>query len=166
MQGVGFLAKHKPRSFHLGIGDKRFDDQGRYVHAEYEDFHIVGVYVPNSGSGLKNLDLRKEWDELIREKLAELDKTKPVIFTGDLNVAHQELGVLLCSSSVQSWYLLDIKNVEKNRNKSAGFTDVERAAFSDLLASGFVDVFRKLNPDVSAEHADAKKLSKAVWETM
>ena len=91
--GVGFLAKEKPIACHFGIGDQRFDDQGRLIHAEYEDFHIVGVYVPNSGEKLKNIDLREEWDALLRAKLVELDSQKPIILVGDLNVAHNKIGL-------------------------------------------------------------------------
>ncbi|CAD5205522.1 unnamed protein product [Bursaphelenchus okinawaensis] len=130
--GVAFLAKEKPLKMTVGMGDKRFDGQGRYLHAEYEDFHVINVYVPNSGRGLVNLALRHEWEEQIRERLAELDKEKPVIYTGDMNVAHEEI---------------DLKNPKANANKSAGFTDQERNDFTDLLGDNFVDVYRTLNPD-------------------
>ncbi|CAD5208329.1 unnamed protein product [Bursaphelenchus xylophilus] len=135
--GVALLAKEAPLKLNLGIGDSRFDDQGRLIHAEYEDFHFVGVYVPNSGRGLVNLKIRHEWEVLLKEKLVELDKDKPVIYCGDLNVAHEEI---------------DLKNPKSNYNKTAGFTDQERNDFTDLLAAGFVDVFRTLNPDLEGAY--------------
>ncbi|KAI6203541.1 DNA-(apurinic or apyrimidinic site) lyase [Aphelenchoides besseyi] len=128
--GVAMLAKEKPLKCKLGIGDERFDNHGRFIHAEYEDFHLLTAYVLNSGAGLKNLSLRKEWDDMVREKMIELDKQKPVIYGGDLNVAHNEI---------------DLKNPETN-HKTAGFTDQEREYFGRLLDSGFVDVWRKRNP--------------------
>lgn len=86
------LSREKPLKFKTGFGDKRFDGQGRFVHAEYEDFHVINTYVPNSGRGLVNLKMRKEWEDVVLEYLKELDKDKPVIYGGDLNVAHNEIG--------------------------------------------------------------------------
>lgn len=76
------------------FGDKRFDRAGRLIHAEYEEFHVICVYSPNSGRGLVNLDLRKDWEDQVLEKLVALDKEKPVIYAGDMNVAHNEIGKL------------------------------------------------------------------------
>jgi exodeoxyribonuclease III len=90
--GVALLSKEKPIKCYMGIGDDRFDGHGRLIHAEFDDFHLITVYVMNSGAGLKNLELRGEWEELIRKKLKKLDKEKPVIYAGDLNVAHEEIG--------------------------------------------------------------------------
>lgn len=130
--GVAMLSKEKPHSVKLGIDHNGFDDHARLIQAEYDNFYLLGVYVPNSGVGLKNLDKRKQWDALMRAKMIELDKVKPVILVGDMNVAHNEI---------------DIKNPESNRNKSPGFTDQEREDFGRLLDAGFVDVYRRMNPD-------------------
>jgi exodeoxyribonuclease III len=125
------LAREKPLKCKLGFGEKRFDDQGRFIHAEYEDYHVINVYVPNSGSQLVNLPMRKEWEDAVLEYLKELDETKPVMYCGDLNVAHNEI---------------DLRHPEANRNKTAGFTDQERNDFTRLLDTGFIDVFRRMNP--------------------
>ncbi|KAI1718705.1 endonuclease/Exonuclease/phosphatase family domain-containing protein [Ditylenchus destructor] len=130
--GVAMLSKEKPISVKLGIDNDEFDDHARLIQAEFDNFYILGVYVPNSGTGLKNLDKRKQWEELMLAKITALDKQKPVIYVGDMNVAHNEI---------------DIKNPESNRNKSPGFTDQEREDFGRLLDAGFVDVYRKMNPD-------------------
>uniref|UniRef100_A0AC34QNF3 DNA-(apurinic or apyrimidinic site) endonuclease n=1 Tax=Panagrolaimus sp. JU765 TaxID=591449 RepID=A0AC34QNF3_9BILA len=105
---------------------------GRWIHAEFDNVHVIGTYVINSGDRLQNLPTRHEWETHVLDKLKELDKDKPVIYLGDLNVAHNEI---------------DLKNAEANRNKSAGFTDQEREDLTTLLDAGFVDVYRKLYPD-------------------
>ncbi|KAI1722188.1 endonuclease/Exonuclease/phosphatase family domain-containing protein [Ditylenchus destructor] len=130
--GVAMLSKEKPISVKLGIDNDGFDDHARLIQAEFDNFYVLGVYVPNSGTGLKNLDKRKQWEELMLAKITALDKVKPVIYVGDMNVAHNEI---------------DIKNPESNRNKSPGFTDQEREDFGRLLDAGFTDVYRKMNPD-------------------
>jgi exodeoxyribonuclease III len=130
--GVAMLAREKPLKVNYGFGEQKFDDQGRWIHAEYENFHVIGTYVINSGEKLQNLPARHEWECHVVEKLKELDKEKPVIFTGDLNVAHHEI---------------DLRNPDANRNKSAGFTDQEREDFTRLLEAGFIDVYRKKNPE-------------------
>jgi len=130
--GVGLLAREKPLKVEEGLTDSGFEDHARMITAEYENCFIVGVYVPNSGVGLVNLAKRHVWEEKMRAKLKELDKKKPVILVGDLNVAHEEI---------------DLANPESNRNKTAGFTDQERNDFTELLAGGFVDVYRRLNPE-------------------
>uniref|UniRef100_A0A914CHS9 exodeoxyribonuclease III n=1 Tax=Acrobeloides nanus TaxID=290746 RepID=A0A914CHS9_9BILA len=129
--GVALLSKEKPLNVILGIGDKRFDTTARLIQAEFENFWLLGVYVPNSGRGLVNLALREVWEELILNRLVELDKLKPVCYVGDLNVAHEEI---------------DLANPKQNANKTAGFTDQERNDFQKILDSGFVDVYRHLNP--------------------
>lgn len=105
--------------------------EGRIITLEYPEFYFVAAYVPNSQEGLARLDWRMTWEDRMREYLTGLDQRKPVIYTGDLNVAHQEI---------------DIKNPRSNR-RSAGFTDEERAKFSQLLEAGFADTFRQLYPD-------------------
>ncbi len=105
--------------------------EGRVITMEYPDFWFVNAYVPNSKEGLARLPYRMEWEDLLRAHLRKLDETKPVIYTGDLNVAHEEI---------------DLKNPAANR-KNAGFSDEERAKFSELLAAGFSDTFRTLYPD-------------------
>ena len=105
--------------------------EGRVITLEFEDHFFVCAYVPNSKEGLLRLDYRLAWEEMLRNHLMKLDAVKPVIYTGDLNVAHEEI---------------DLRNPASNR-RNAGFTDEERAAFSKLLASGFKDTFRTLYPD-------------------
>uniref|UniRef100_A0A1I8C033 DNA-(apurinic or apyrimidinic site) endonuclease n=1 Tax=Meloidogyne hapla TaxID=6305 RepID=A0A1I8C033_MELHA len=132
--GVAMLAKEVPIKVITGIGDKDFDTFGRYIEAEYENFFFISIYVPNSGAGLVNLPARGRWDQMLLIRVTDLDKRKPVIIAGDMNVAHQEI---------------DLRNPDANRNKSAGFTDQEREAFTRLLEAGFVDVWRSRNPDVA-----------------
>jgi len=135
--GVAMLSKEKWVNLVLGIGDEEFDKAARYIQAEFENYFLINIYVPNSGVGLPNLPKRKVWDGLVRKRMGELDKKKPVILVGDMNVAHNEI---------------DLRNPETNRNKTAGFTDQEREDFTKLLKAGpFVDVYRRLNPE--EEHA-------------
>ena len=105
--------------------------EGRVITLEYEDFYFVCAYVPNSKEGLLRLPFRMEWEDALRKHLKKLDQKKPVIYTGDLNVAHEEI---------------DLKNPQSN-HQSAGFSDEERAKFQELLDAGFVDTFRMLYPD-------------------
>ncbi|MBD0858034.1 exodeoxyribonuclease III [Erysipelotrichaceae bacterium 7770_A6] len=105
--------------------------EGRVITLEYEDFYFVCAYVPNSKDGLTRLPFRVMWEDLLRNHLKKLDEKKPVIYTGDLNVAHEEI---------------DIKNPQANR-KNAGFSDEERNKMSELLEAGFTDTFRSLYPD-------------------
>ena len=119
--------KNKPLK--VTYGD---DNEGRVITCEYEDFFFVNCYVPNSKRELERLDYRMEWEDRMREYLISLDKVKPVIYCGDLNVAHKEI---------------DLKNPNTN-HRSAGFTDEEREKMTNLLDSGFVDSFRFVNPDV------------------
>ena len=114
-----------------GIGIPEHDHEGRVITLEYEKFYFVTVYTPNSQDGLKRLDYRMEWEKAFLAYLKKLEEKKPVIFCGDLNVAHQEI---------------DLKNPRTNR-KNAGFTDEERARFSELLKEGFVDTFRYFYPE-------------------
>ena len=124
--------KKKPIDVKYGIGIDMFDHEGRVITLEFDGFYLVNCYTPNSQDGLKRLDYRMEWEDAFRNYLMELDKNKPVILCGDLNVAHEEI---------------DIKNPKTN-HMNAGFTDEERNKMTVLLDSGFVDTFRALNPDL------------------
>ena len=129
--GTAIFTKHKPISVTYGINKEEHDKEGRVITLEMEKFYLVTVYTPNSQDGLKRLEYRMEWEEEFRKYLLELDKKKPVVVCGDLNVAHKEI---------------DLKNPKTNR-KNAGFTDEEREKFSILLDSGFTDTFRYFYPD-------------------
>ncbi len=129
--GTLILSKIKPDKITHGIGLEEGDREGRVITAEFGKFFLVNVYTPNSGEGLTRLEFRQQWDEAFRKYLNKLDKKKPVIFCGDLNVAHKEI---------------DLKNPAQNR-KNAGFTDEEREGFTGLLESGFIDSFRKFNQE-------------------
>ena len=129
--GTAIFTKEEPLSAAYGIGIPEHDHEGRVITLEYEKFYFVTVYTPNSQDGLKRLDYRMEWEKAFLAYLKKLEEKKPVIFCGDLNVAHQEI---------------DLKNPKTNR-KNAGFTDEERARFSELLKDGFVDTFRYFYPE-------------------
>ena len=129
--GTAIFAKQKPLSVACGIGIPELDTEGRLITLEYPDFYLVTCYTPNAQQGLARIDHRLKWDEAFRAHLSQLDQKKPVIACGDLNVAHQEI---------------DLKNPASNRG-SAGFSDEERDSFGKLLAAGFIDSFRFLNPD-------------------
>ena len=130
--GTAVYTRHKPLKVTFGIGMEEHDHEGRVITLEMEKFHFVDVYVPNSQDGLARLDYRMKWEDAFREYLMRLDADKPVIVCGDLNVAHKEI---------------DLKNPKTNR-KNAGFTDEERAKFTELLESGFTDTFRYFYPDM------------------
>ena len=121
----------KPISVTRGMGIDEHDHEGRVLTLEFKDFYLTDVYVPNSQDELKRLDYRMRWEDAFRNYQKELEKTKPVVFCGDLNVAHQEI---------------DIKNPKTNHRR-AGFTDEERGKMTELLESGFVDTFRYLYPE-------------------
>lgn len=129
--GTAIFTKHKPVSVSYGIGIDEHDHEGRVITLEMDNFYLVTVYTPNSQDGLKRLDYRMTWEEDFRNYLLSLDKNKPVIVCGDLNVAHKEI---------------DLKNPKTNR-KNAGFTDEEREKFQILLDNGFVDTFRYFYPE-------------------
>jgi exodeoxyribonuclease-3 len=129
--GVAILSKSKPLSISYGLKEGKYDDEGRIITLEFPSFYLIGAYVPNSGEGLKRLDFRMGFEDDLLAYMKELDAKKPVILTGDLNVAHEEI---------------DIKNPKTNVG-NAGFTPEERAKFSRLLSAGFVDSFRALYPD-------------------
>lgn len=129
--GTAIFTKKEPISVQYGIGIEKHDNEGRVITLEFEKFYMVTVYTPNSQEKLARLDYRMEWEEEFRNYLLELDKLKPVIVCGDLNVAHNEI---------------DLKNPKSNR-RNAGFSDEEREKMSKLLDSGFVDSFRYFYPD-------------------
>ncbi len=129
--GTAIYTKHKPLGVSYGIGIDEHDREGRVITMEMSDFYLITVYTPNSQDELKRLDYRMQWEDDFRAYMMELDKKKPVIVCGDLNVAHQEI---------------DIKNPKTNR-RNAGFTDEEREKMTVLLDNGFTDTFRFLYPE-------------------
>ena len=129
--GTAVYTRVKPLSVTLDMGIDEHDHEGRVINVEFEDFHLVCVYVPNSQDGLKRLDYRMKWEDDFRAYVTSLAEKKGVVICGDLNVAHNEI---------------DLKNPSSNRN-NAGFTDEERGKFNALLNAGFVDSWRMLNPD-------------------
>ena len=129
--GTAIFTKHEPLSVAYGIGIPEHDTEGRAITLEYEDFYLLCVYTPNAQRELARLDYRMAWEDALREYIKSLDEKKPVIYCGDLNVAHNEI---------------DLKNPKSNR-QSAGFSDEERGKFTELLESGFTDTFRSLYPD-------------------
>ena len=129
--GTAVFTKIKPINVTYGIGKEEHDMEGRVITLEYDNFYLVNCYTPNSKRELERLDYRQVWEDDFREYLLSLDKLKPVIFCGDLNVAHKEI---------------DLKNPSTNHH-NAGFTDEEREKMTELLSSGFVDSFRYLYPD-------------------
>ncbi|MFD2257091.1 exodeoxyribonuclease III [Luteolibacter algae] len=129
--GTAIFSKEAPIDCIYGLGIEEHDREGRVITLEYEDFFLVNVYTVNAQDGLRRLPYRLQWDTVFRLHLNELAQKKPVIFCGDLNVAHNEI---------------DLARPEANR-KSAGFSDEERASFSELLGSGFIDTFRHIYPD-------------------
>ena len=129
--GTAIFSKKEPVNIKYGIGIEEHDKEGRVITLEFEKFYMVNCYTPNSKRELERLDYRMIWEEDFRNYLLELNKKKPVILCGDLNVAHKEI---------------DLKNPKTNR-RNAGFTDEEREKMTELLNSGFVDSFRYLYPD-------------------
>ncbi|MFG6384960.1 MAG: exodeoxyribonuclease III [Muribaculaceae bacterium] len=128
--GTVTFTRHKPEAFSKGIGIDEHDREGRVVTLDFGHFYLVNVYTPNSQSELARLDYRMEWEREFADYVCKLDKEKPVIICGDLNVAHEEI---------------DLANPKTNR-RNAGFTDEERSAMTSLLSRGFVDTFRYLHP--------------------
>ena len=135
--GTAIFTRHTPLSVTYGIGIDEHDHEGRVITLEMEDFYLITAYVPNSQDGLKRLDYRMKWEDDFRNYLLELDKKKPVIVCGDLNVAHKEI---------------DLKNPKTNR-MNPGFTDQEREKFTALLDSGFTDSFRFFFPDLEGAYS-------------
>lgn len=143
--GTAIFTKEKPISVTYGINIEKHDKEGRVITAEYEKFYLVNVYTPNSKKELERLEYRQEWEDDFRNYLKMLEKNKPVICCGDLNVAHKEI---------------DLKNPKTNR-KSAGFTDEERNKMTTLLDSGFIDTFRYLYKDLEGAYSWWSYIGKA-----
>ena len=135
--GTAVLTKEEPLSVTYDFGDDIHRHEGRIITAEYADFYLVCCYTPNSQDGLKRLDYRMQWEDDLRAYLKELDAKKPVVYCGDLNVAHTEI---------------DLKNPKSNR-QNPGFSDEERAKMTQLLDQGFVDSFRALYPDAEGAYS-------------
>ena len=129
--GTAIFTKHAPLTVRYGIGVEELDHEGRLITLEYPAFYLVTCYTPNAQDGLKRLDFRMQWEDAFRNYLQGLDRTKPVIACGDLNVAHEEI---------------DLKNPATNHG-NPGFSDEERGKFTELLAAGFLDSFRDQHPD-------------------
>lgn len=129
--GTAIFTKHHPVSVSYGLGIDEHDHEGRVITLEMEKFYLITVYTPNSQDGLRRLDYRMTWDDDFRKYLNSLNKKKPVIVCGDMNVAHEEI---------------DLKNPKSNR-RNAGFTDEEREKFTELLSCGYIDTFRDLHPE-------------------
>ncbi|MEG2660113.1 MAG: exodeoxyribonuclease III [Oscillospiraceae bacterium] len=129
--GTAVFTRREPLSVRYGIGAPEHDTEGRAITLEFEDFYLLNVYTPNSQRELTRLAYRMEWEDILRDYIIGLNAVKPVIYCGDLNVAHNEI---------------DLKNPKSNRG-NAGFTDEERLKFTQLLQSGFTDSFRALYPE-------------------
>lgn len=135
--GTAIFAKEAPLAVFYGMNDAYYDNEGRVITLEYENYYVVTCYTPNAQDGLKRIEYRMSWEDKFRKYLLELDSRKPVIFCGDLNVAHEEI---------------DLKNPKTNRG-NAGFSDEERGKFTELLESGFVDTFRYFYPDLTGAYS-------------
>ena len=135
--GTAILTKKEPLSVTYDFGQDIHRHEGRIITAEYPDFYLVCCYTPNSQDGLKRLGYRMQWEDDLRAYLRELDAVKPVVYCGDLNVAHEEI---------------DLKNPKSNRG-NAGFSDEERGKMTELLSAGFTDTFRFLYPDVTGVYS-------------
>ena len=129
--GTAVFTKHEPLNVTYGLGIEEHDHEGRIITLEYENFYLLCVYTPNAQRELARLDYRMKWEDALREYMKKLDSTKPVIYSGALNVAHEEI---------------DLKNPKTN-HFSAGFSDEERGKFTELLSTGFTDTFRELYPE-------------------
>jgi len=135
--GTAVFTKKEPLSVSYDLGMDKHNDEGRVITLEFDDFYLVTAYTPNAQRGLTRIDYRMEWEDDFRNYLVELDKKKPVILCGDLNVAHNEI---------------DIKNAKSNVG-NAGFSNEERGKMTELLEAGFVDSFRYLYPDVTGAYS-------------
>lgn len=135
--GTAIFSKEEAMQVTYGIGIEEHDHEGRVITLEYPDFYFVTVYTPNSQNELARLDYRMKWEDDFLAYLKKLEETKPVIFCGDLNVAHKEI---------------DLKNPKTNR-KNAGFTDEEREKFTALTEAGFIDTFRHFYPDLEGVYS-------------
>ncbi len=135
--GTAVFSRREPLSVTYGMGIPAHDDEGRLITLEFDEFYFVCCYTPNAQNELKRIDYRMEWEDSLRSYLVELDGKKPVVYCGDLNVAHNEI---------------DLKNPKTNRG-NAGFSDQERGKLTELLAAGFTDTFRALYPDKTGAYS-------------
>lgn len=135
--GTAVFSRVPLKNVRLGIGIDEHDHEGRVITCEFDSFYLVCCYTPNAQNELKRIDYRMRWEDDFRKYLVDLDRIKPVVLCGDLNVAHEEI---------------DLKNPKTNHN-SAGFSDQERGKFTELLAAGFVDSFRYFYPDVTGAYS-------------
>lgn len=135
--GTAVFSKQEPLNVQQGLGIAEHDNEGRVLTLEYPDFYLVNVYTPNSQNELRRLPYRQSWDAAFLDHLLKLEKTKAVVFTGDLNVAHQEI---------------DLARPKPNR-RNPGFSDEERAGFDNLIAAGFIDSFRHLHPGETGHYS-------------
>ena len=135
--GTAVFSKKEPLNVKYGMGIEEHDKEGRLITLEFDDFYLLTVYVPNAQRELTRLDYRMKWEDAFFEYIKALDRKKPVIFCGDLNVAHEEI---------------DLKNPKTNRS-NAGFTDDERAKMTRILDNGFTDTFRYKYPDVEGKYS-------------
>lgn len=135
--GTAVFSREEPISVKYGLGIDRHDTEGRLITLEFENYYFITCYTPNAQDGLKRIEYRMDWEDCFREYLEKLDLEKPVIFCGDLNVAHNEI---------------DLKNPKSNKG-NAGFSDEERGKFNELLKSGFTDSFRYLYPDLAGAYS-------------
>lgn len=135
--GTAVFSRQEPLSVQFGIGHEQHATEGRAITLEFPAFYLVNVYTPNAQDGLKRIDYRMQWEDDLRAYLLELDAKKPVVYCGDLNVAHNEI---------------DLKNPKPNRGK-AGFSDQEREKMTTLLSTGFTDTFRAFYPDKTGAYS-------------
>ena len=135
--GTAVFTRHEPLSVAYGVGVEELDHEGRLITLEYPGFYLLTCYTPNAQDGLKRIDFRMRWEDALRAYMQKLDAAKPVIYCGDLNVAHQEI---------------DLKNPKQNRG-NAGFSDEERGKFSELLAAGFTDSWRFQHPETLDQYS-------------
>lgn len=142
--GTAIFTKHTPLSVKYGVGENDFEEEGRIITLEYETYYVVTVYTPNTKRDLSRLEYRLQWEDELKAYLKQLDEVKPVIYCGDLNVAHEEI---------------DLKNPKTNRG-NAGFTDEERGRMTRLLKAGFTDTFRHLYPDTTDRYSWWSYMSK------
>ena len=143
--GTAIFTKHTPLSVHYGVGEATSEKEGRIITLEYDDYYVITEYTPNSKRDLSRLEERLEWEDDVRHYLQTLDAKKPVIYCGDLNVAHTEI---------------DLKNPKPNRGNS-GFTDEERARHTAFLEAGFTDTFRHIYPDAEGAYTWWSYMNKA-----
>ena len=135
--GTAVFTKEEPLSVSYGLGIDEHDHEGRAITCEFPDFYLVNVYVPNAQNELKRIDYRMSWEDAFRGYVKDLEKNKPVVICGDMNVAHEEI---------------DLKNPKTNRG-NAGFSDEERGKMTELLGAGFIDTWRHFNPDLAGVYS-------------